>query len=166
VLRTYARIVGIGLALAGIAALVGVWGQSPFRIIFFLGTSLIFLYAGFGRLNKMEMCTIVGGMGILYLYSALLLIVIWDWFSTPDDSEMPKILLRVTIGVVSLLSARFLPQRDEERGHHAPEVQPYITEELATPEAQVSVEESLLEEDHTELLPDEEDNRDGAEGHS
>src|SRR5919202_5684949 len=113
-LRTYARVVGIGLALWGIAALLGVWGQSPLRIVLFLGSALIFLYAGFGRVNAMELRIIVGGIGILYLVSAGLLLVIWAWVSTPDDPEMPKILLRGMIGILSLLCARFLPQGGQE----------------------------------------------------
>ena len=121
-LRTYARVVGIGLALWGIAALLGVWGQSPLRIVLFLGSALIFLYAGFGRVNAMELRVIVGGIGILYLVSAGLLLVVWAWVSTPDDPEMPKILLRGMIGILSLLCARFLPQGDQEERDRLPEV--------------------------------------------
>src|SRR3954452_23406177 len=124
-LRAYARIVGIGLALWAIAALVGVWEQSPSRIALFFGTALFFLYAGYGRVNAKELRTIVGGMGILFLVSTAFLLVAWAWFNTSDNLEMPKILLRGTIGIVSLLCAKFLPQRDEERDHRSSEVQPY-----------------------------------------
>ena len=113
-LCTYARIIGIVLALGGIAALVGVWEQSPLRIVLFLGSSVILLYAGFGRVNAKELRTIVGGMGILYLLSAGFLIVVWAWLSTPDHSEMSNILPRGTIGIVSLLCARVLPQSDQK----------------------------------------------------
>lgn len=114
-LRRYSRIVGAGFALWAIAALVGVGGQQlSLRIVLFLGTALIFLYTGFGRVNTTEMRTIIGGMGILYLVSAGFLIIVWAWMSTPDDPEMPNILLRGTMGILSLLCARFLPQESKE----------------------------------------------------
>ena len=147
-LRTYARVVGIGLALWGIAALLGVWGQSPLRIVLFLGSALIFLYAGFGPVNANELRIIVSGMGILYLVSAGLLVLVWAWFSTSDDPEVPKILLRGTIGIASLLCAKFLPQRDEQRDDYSSKVHPYTTEETASSEAQTARVESLPEEDH------------------
>ena len=113
-LCTYARIVGVGLALWGIAALVGVWDQSPLRIVLFLGSSDIFLYAGFARCKAEELRTIVGGMGILYLVSAGFLIVVWVWFSAPNaPPETSNILIRGTIGIVSLLCAILLPLRDQ-----------------------------------------------------
>ncbi len=98
------------------------WGQSPLRIILFLGTSVIFLYAGFGRVSAEDLRAIVGGMGILYLVSAGFLIVVWGWLSMPDDPEVPKILLRGTIGILSLLCARFLPQSDQKELDRLPEV--------------------------------------------
>ena len=121
-LRMYSRIVGVALALWAIAALLGVWGQSTGRIVLFLGTSLIFLYAGFARVNAKDLRAIVGGMGILYLVSAGFLIVVWGWLSMPDDPEVPKILLRGTIGILSLLCARFLPQSDQKELDRLPEV--------------------------------------------
>lgn len=135
-LHAYARIVGTGLALWAIAGLFGVWGQSPLRSVLFLGTALIFLYAGFGRVDTMELRTIVGGMGILYLLSTAFLLVVWAWFNTSDNPETAKILLRGTIGIVSLLCAKFLPQRDEEVDYRSSEVQPYTTQEIAPPQAQ------------------------------
>ena len=147
-LRTYALILGIGCALWGIATLLGVWELSPARSVLFLGTSLIFLYAWSGRVNARELRTIVGGIGILYLISAGLLVLVWAWFSTSDDPEMPKILLRATIGIASLLCAKFLPQRDEQRDDHCSKVQPYTTEETASSQAQKARAESLPEEDH------------------
>ena len=125
----------MGLALWGIAALLGVWGQSPGRIVLFLGTSLILLYAGFGRVNARELRTIVGGIGILYLVSVGFLIVVWALLSAPDDPpETPNILIRGTIGLASLLCAKFLPQRDD----HSSKVQSYTTEETASSEAQAT----------------------------
>jgi hypothetical protein len=146
-LRTYSRIVGIGLALWGIAGLLGVSGQSPGRIVLFLGTSLIFLYAGFGRVSAMELRAIVVGMGILYLLSSGFLILVWAWMSTADDPEMPKILLRGMIGILSLLSARFLPQRDEERDR-LPEVPTSVAKEAALPKEHAAAATSLPKEDH------------------
>jgi hypothetical protein len=88
-------------------------------------------------------------MGILYLISAGFLVLVWAGFNTSDDPEIPKILLRGTIGIVSLLCAKFLPQRDEERDHHSHEVQPYTIRETTSPAAQATRTESLPpEEDH------------------
>ena len=147
-LRTYALILGIGFALWGIAMLLGMWVQSPGRIVLVLGTAIIFLYAGFGRVNAKDLRTIVGGIGILYLISAGLLIVVWSWFNTSDDPQMSKILIRGTIGIANLLCAKFLPQRDERRDDHSSKVQSYTTEETASSGAQVTRARSLPKEDH------------------
>ena len=99
-------------------------------------------------MNAKDLRAIVGGMGILYLASAGFLVIVWAWLSTPEDSEVPKILLRGTIGIASLLCAKFLPQRDEQRDDHSSKVQSYTTEETASSEAQATRVESLPEEDH------------------
>jgi hypothetical protein len=54
-------------------------------------------------------------MGILYLVSAGFLIFIWAWFNASDEPEVPKILIRGTIGIASLLCVKFLSQRDEQK---------------------------------------------------
>ena len=100
-------------------------------------------------MNAKELRAIVGGMGILYVFSATLLILSWAWFNASDEPEVPKILLRAPIGVVSLLCVKFLPQGDERRDYHSPsEVRPYTTEETASPEVQAIRPESPPEEDH------------------
>ena len=133
----------------GIAALLGVWELSPGRIVLFLGTAIIFLYAGFGPVNARELRTIVGGMGILYLISTGLLVLVWAWFSTSNaPPETPNILIRGTIGMASLLCAKFLPQRDEQRDDDSSKVQSDTTEETASSEAQKARAASLPKEDH------------------
>lgn len=85
--------------------------------LLFLATAPIFLYAGFSRMSGREIRGVVGGMGVLYLLSGILVIseiLFFNEASLPLQASQQKgDLIRLAVGVVCVLAAWFLPCQDD-----------------------------------------------------
>jgi hypothetical protein len=108
VIRSYTRIVGLGLVLFGLAGLVDIVGLEPPANIFHLGVGGLFAYAGFMHKDVSIVRTIVGGLGLLLLLvKGTVIVAPLLWGDAPLFA--PVEITCLVVGILSVLAARFLP---------------------------------------------------------
>jgi hypothetical protein len=102
-LRGYAGVMGMVLALLSIGGLMSMWDVEVGRLPLLLGTAAIYLYAGFGRLGAKETRAVIGVLGMLYLLSGGLLFALSILEGAPlTEHEVRIILTRVLLGASSV----------------------------------------------------------------
>ncbi len=111
-IRTYARIVAvvlIALAFLGLAVL----GWSMGDIIYHGGLGLLFAIAGFWQRDATTVRMMVGGLGGLGItIKAVELLGTWVLPAVPLYLG-PHEITCITVGIASLLAARYLPDASE-----------------------------------------------------
>ncbi len=123
--RSYARVVGTALAVLGLGGVLGLWYLSAGAIVLYWFTAAFFLYAGFSRsFLPEEVRYLVGGMGIIYLVSGVLLGVAYEVPAIlANYYALTQLILRLTIGTLSIFAARYLP--DQRARARSPAKQSY-----------------------------------------
>lgn len=111
--RSYARVVGMALAVLGLGGVLGLWYLSAGAIVLYWFTAAFFLCAGFSRsFLREEVRYLVGGMGIIYLLSGVLLGVAYELPSIfADYYALTQSILCLAIGTLSIFAARYLPDQ-------------------------------------------------------
>ena len=72
-LRIYTRVLAVVLALIGVAALAGAFGVGPGAAVLYLISAGTVAYAGSSEREPDVVRTVVGGVGLLFWISGLLL---------------------------------------------------------------------------------------------
>ncbi len=111
--RHYARVVGMVLFVLGLGGAFGLWYLKPAGIVLYCFTAAFFFYAGFSRWSRpKEIRPLVGGIGVLYFLSGALLFVAYELLQIHASYyDLRHSILRLTIGILSMLAARYLPDR-------------------------------------------------------
>jgi hypothetical protein len=113
-LRIYTRVLAVVLALIGVAALAGIWGVGPGASVFYLISAGIVAYAGSSEREPDIVRTVVGGMGLLFWISGLLLAVIMGALGFPYEGRFWEVgLWHAALGALSVSCAVLLPCADE-----------------------------------------------------
>src|SRR4028119_398324 len=86
-LRIYTRVLAVVLALIGVAALAGVFGVGPGAGVLYLISAGIVAYAGSSEREPDVVRTVVGGMGLLFWISGLLLAGIMGALGFPYEGR-------------------------------------------------------------------------------
>lgn len=115
-LRTYARLLAVVLALVGIATLVGMLGVSPGVGILYLSSATIIAYVSFLRRDPDIIRVVVGVVGVLFLLSGLFLAIVMSALGFPYEGGGWEIgLANAALGALTMACAMLLPYTDEER---------------------------------------------------
>jgi hypothetical protein len=113
-LRIYTRVLAVVLALIGVAALAGVFGVGPGAGVLYLISAGIVAYAGFSEREPDIVRTVVGGMGLLFWISGLLLAGIMGVLGFPYEGRFWEVgLWHAALGALSVTCAVLLPCADE-----------------------------------------------------
>ena len=112
-LRTYARgaeVVLTVVAMAGFLGLPVLEGGEP---LLFLGTAAIFAYVGFWNRDDAVIRAVIGGLGVLYLISGVLLAISLVALELPFESRgYVETIGLAAFGGISVVCARALPCED------------------------------------------------------
>ncbi len=113
-ITTYARIAGVvllGVAVTGL--LVFRWEAAS--IFYHAAVGLLFLYVGFWLRDTVSIRRMVGGLGALLVVAKTITIVTpLMWGGPPQHGSVEVTCL--VVGVLSILAARYLPDRRSGRG--------------------------------------------------
>jgi hypothetical protein len=113
-LRIYTRVLAVVLALIGVAALAGIFGLGPGAGVLYLISAGIVAYAGSSAREPGIVRTVVGGMGLLFWISGLLLAVIMGALGFPYEGRFWEVgLWHAALGALSVSCAVLLPCADE-----------------------------------------------------
>jgi hypothetical protein len=114
-LRIYARLLAIVLALGGIAALVVLIRGVGLGVgIFYLSSAAIFAWVGFSRRDSAIVRGAVGGMGVLFLLSGLLVALTFGILGFPFEGRGWEAgLVQAALGGLTMACAVLLPCDDE-----------------------------------------------------
>ena len=113
-LRIYTRMLAMVLALIGVAALAGVLGVGPGAGVLYLISAGIVAYAGSSERHPDIIRAVVGGMGLLFWISGLLLAVIMGVLGFPYEGRFWEVgLWHAALGALSVTCAVLLPCADE-----------------------------------------------------
>jgi len=117
-LRWYSRIVGVGLALLGLAGLLGIQAMESFDIgdkLLFVATSPILLYASQRSMSPEQIRSVLGGLGIIYgAFGAFAILASFALGAYSETRELIGDLVHIAVGVVCFCGALFLPCDEEE----------------------------------------------------
>ena len=113
-LRFYARALAVLLALSGIVFLVRVAGVGLGVGIFHLSSAAIFAYVGFSRRSSAIIRGVVGGLGVLFLLSGLLVALTVSFLGFPFEGRGWEAgLVQAALGGLTMACAVVLPCDDE-----------------------------------------------------
>src|SRR4028119_2120095 len=113
-LRIYTRVLAVVLALIGVAALAGIWGVGPGASVPSLISVGIVAHAGSSEREPDVVRTVVGGMGLVFWISGLLLAVIMGALGFPYEGRFWEVgLWHAALGALSVSCAVLLPCADE-----------------------------------------------------
>ena len=113
-LRFYARALAVLLILSSIVFLVRVAGMGLGVGIFHLSSAAIFAYVGFSRRNSAIVRGVVGGLGVLFLLSGLLVALIVSFLGFPFEGRGWEAgLVQAALGGLTMACAVLLPCDDE-----------------------------------------------------
>ena len=113
-LRIYARVLAVVLALIGVAALAGILGVGPGAGVLYLILAGIVAYAGSTEREPGVVRTVVGGVGLLFWISGLLLAGIMGALGFPYEGRFWEVgLWHAVLGALSVTCAVLLPCADE-----------------------------------------------------
>lgn len=114
-LRWYTRIIGVVLALLGLAGLLGMKGFDFGHSLLFVGTALIFLYASSRSMASTHIRSILGGMGVICgTFGVFVIVVSFDLGAYSEIRGLIGDLVYIALGVVCVCGALFLPCEDDE----------------------------------------------------
>ena len=113
-LRIYTRVLAVVLALIGVAALAGVFGVGPGAGVLYLISAGIVAYAGSSERHPDVVRAVVGGMGLLFWISGLLLAGIMGALGFPYEGRFWEVgLWHAALGALSVTCAVLLPCANE-----------------------------------------------------
>jgi hypothetical protein len=113
-LHIYARVLAVALALIGVAALAGILWAGPAAGVLYLISAGIVAYAGSSERHPDVVRAVVGGMGLLFWISGLLLAVIMGALGFPYEGRFWEVgLWHAALGALSVSCAVLLPCADE-----------------------------------------------------
>jgi hypothetical protein len=113
-LRIYARLLAIVLALSGSAALVLIRGVGVGVGIFYLGSAAIFAWVGSSRRDCAIVRGVVAGMGVLFLLLGLLVALTMSVLGFPFEGRVWEAgLVQAAVGGLTMVCAVLLPCDDE-----------------------------------------------------
>ncbi len=113
-LRIYAGLLAVVLALSGIAALVLIRGMGLGVGIFHLSSAAVFAWVGFSRRDSAVVRGVVAGMGVLFLLSGLLVALTMSALGFPFEGRYWEAgLVQGAIGGLSMAAAVLLPCDDD-----------------------------------------------------
>lgn len=114
-LRVYTRVLAVALALIGVAALAGILWVGPAAGVLYLISAGIVAYAGSSEREPDIVRTVVGGMGLLFWISGLLLAGIMGVLGFPYEGRFWEVgLWHAALGALSVSCAVLLPCADEQ----------------------------------------------------
>jgi hypothetical protein len=116
-LRVYACLLAVVLALIGLAALVSVLGGvvGPAASILYLSSAAIVAYVGLVRRDPDIVRIVVGGMGVLLLLTGLFLAIVMSILGFPYEGGGWEVGLgHAALGALMMACAVLLPCADEE----------------------------------------------------
>jgi hypothetical protein len=114
VIRLYASMVGLVLILLGSAGLADIVGWNLPVNIFHLGVGGIFAYVALFQKDIMVVRTVIGGLGLLLLLvKGVVILAPLLWGESPLLA--PVEITCLVVGLLSVLSARYLPSGTSER---------------------------------------------------
>jgi hypothetical protein len=114
-LRIYACLLAVVLALIGVAALVSVLGRvvGPAAGILYLSSAAIVTYVGLFRRDPDIVRIVVGGMGVLFLLSRLFLALTMSVLGFPYEGRGWEVGLgHAALGALTMACAVLLPCAD------------------------------------------------------
>jgi hypothetical protein len=112
-LRFYARALAVLLTLSSIVFFVRVAGIGLGVGIFHLSSAAIFAYVGFSRRNSAIIRGVVGGLGVLFLLSGLLVALTVSFLGFPFEGRGWAGLVQAALGGLTMACAVVLPCDDE-----------------------------------------------------
>jgi hypothetical protein len=113
-LRIYAHLFAVVLALSGIAALVLFRGVGLAVGIFYLCSAAIFAWVAFSRRDPTIVRGVVAGMGVLFLLSGLLVALTMSILGFPFEGRYWEAgLVQAAVGGLTMVCAALLPCDDE-----------------------------------------------------
>jgi len=113
-LRFYARALAVVLTVSGIVFLVRVTGAGLGVGIFHLSSAAILAYVGFSRRNSTIIRSVVGGLGVLFLISGLLVALIMSFLGFPFEGRGWEAgLVQAALGGLTMACAVVLPCDDD-----------------------------------------------------
>jgi hypothetical protein len=114
-LRFYARLLAVVLALSGVAALVVLIRGVGLGVgIFYLSSAAIFAWVGFWRRDCAILRGVVGGMGVLFLLLGLLVALTMSILGFPFEGRGWEAgLMQAALGGLTMVCAVVLPCDDE-----------------------------------------------------
>jgi hypothetical protein len=116
-LRIYACLLAVVLALISVAALVSVLGGvvGPAASILYLSSAAIVAYVGLFRRDPDIVRIVVGGMGVLLLLTGLFLAIVMSILGFPYKGGGWEVGLgHAALGALTMACAVLLPCADEE----------------------------------------------------
>ncbi len=115
-IRTYAKVVGVVLALLGLAGFTGVAGMSWAASFFHAAVGVLLAYAGFMQKDVAVARTMVGGMGVLLLVVKVVTILSPSLLLGEAPLSGPIEITCLVVGLLSVLAARYLRDDAPTRG--------------------------------------------------
>ena len=114
-LHIYARLLAVVVALIGIAAFVILIRGVGLGVgVFYLCSAAIFAWVGFSRRDSAIVRVVVGGMGVLFLLSGLLVAIIMSILGFPFEGRGWEAgLAQSALGGLTMACAVLLPCDDE-----------------------------------------------------
>ena len=116
-LRIYARLLAVVLALIGLAALASILeGGGPGAGILYLSSAAIIAYVSFSQRDPDIVRIVVSGMGVLFLLSGLFLALMMSVFGFPYEGRGWEVGLgHAALGALTMSCAVLLPCAEDER---------------------------------------------------
>jgi hypothetical protein len=115
-LRIYARLLAVVLALIGLAALASILGVGPGAGILYLSSAAIAAYVSFSQRDPDIVRIVVGGMGVLFLLSGLFLALMMSVFGFPYEGRGWEVGLgHAALGALTMSCAVLLPCAEDEQ---------------------------------------------------
>ena len=115
-LRIYARLLAVVLALIGLAALASILGVGPGAGILYLSSAAIVAYVSFSQRDPDIVRIVVGGMGVLFLLSGLFLALMMSVFGFPYEGRGWEVGLgHAALGALTMSCAVLLPCAEDEQ---------------------------------------------------
>ena len=109
-LRIYARLLAVVLALIGLAALASILGVGPGAGILYLSSAAIIAYVSFSQRDPDIVRIVVSGMGVLFLLSGLFLALMMSVFGFPYEGRGWEVGLgHAALGALTMSCAVLLP---------------------------------------------------------
>ena len=115
-LRIYARLLAVVLALIGLAALASILGVGPGAGILYLSSAAIAAYVSFSQRDPDIVRIVVSGMGVLFLLSGLFLALMMSVFGFPYEGRGWEVGLgHAGLGALTMSCAVLLPCAEDEQ---------------------------------------------------